>query len=184
MARIKKDKNQPKNLKPRSSNKNKFIILGVIVAIIVAASYAIYNMDNTIDTSVSQIDGIPCETQEYSTFHIHTHMDIFVNDQHIGIPAQIGIQNTCLYWLHTHTPDGVIHIESPKERNFTVGQFLDIWKSKGQVLPTGNPEIFINGNLATSKLNDTVMNSHDEIVLAYGNVPQNVPTFYNFPAGE
>lgn len=178
----KKDKDPQKNLNPRS-NKNKFIVLGIVVIIIAAIIY-LMNANNTVDTSVSSIDGIPCETQEYSTFHVHAHLDVFVNDQHVGVPALIGIQNTCLYWLHTHTPDGVIHIESPKERDFTIGEFLDIWKSKGQALPTENPEIFINGNLISTKLNDTVMNAHDEIVLAYGNVPQNVPAFYNFPQGE
>jgi hypothetical protein len=73
----------------------------------VAVSYVIYTTGNTVDTKFSSIDDIPCETQEYSIFHIHTHMDVFVNGQRIGIPSQIGIQNTCLYWLHTHTPDGI-----------------------------------------------------------------------------
>lgn len=180
----KKDKNQPKNLKTNSANKNKFIIFGVIGIVIAAIFYLVYSANNTIDSGFPQIDGIPCETQEYSTFHIHAHMDIFVNDQHMEIPSQIGIQNTCLYWLHTHTSDGVIHIESPKEKDFMIGQFLDIWKSKGQTLPTDNPEIFINGNLISTKLNNTVMSAHDEIVLVYGNVPQSMPSFYNFPAGD
>ena len=41
--------------------------------------------------------------------------------------------NQCLYWLHTHTPDGVIHIESPANRTFTLGDFFAIW---GQPLST------------------------------------------------
>jgi len=27
------------------------------------------------------------------------------------------------------------------------------------------------------------MSAHDEIVLVYGNVPQNMPSFYQFPEG-
>lgn len=185
MTEIKKDKNHSKEIKKKSSAKNKYIAIGAVVAIIVMASYAIHSTDNTIDSKFPSIDGIPCETQEYSTFHIHAHMDIFVNNQHIGIPAQIGIQNTCLYWLHTHTSDGIIHIESPKDREFTIGQFFDIWKSAGNIpsIPNTEPIIFTNGNLVSTKLNNTVMNAHDEIVLVYGDVPQNMPSFYQFPEG-
>src|SRR5487761_2457629 len=111
MTSTKKDKN-PKTVNP-SSNRNKFIALGIIAAIIAGVAYVTYRSDNTVDTNFASIDGIPCETQEYTTFHIHAHMDIFVNGQHTSIPAQIGLENTCLYWLHTHTPDGIIHIESP-----------------------------------------------------------------------
>ena len=185
VTETKKDKSHSKENKKRPSGKNKFIALGVIAAIIATASYFIYSSDNTVDSRFPSIDGIPCETQEYFTFHVHAHIDIFVNDQHIGIPAQVGITNTCLYWLHTHTPDGIIHIESPKEREFTVGEFLDILKSTSKIssIPDNEPIIFINGNLVSTKLNDTAMNAHDEIVLVYGNVPQNMPTFYQFPEG-
>jgi hypothetical protein len=29
--------------------------------------------------------------------------------------------------LHTHTPDGIIHIEAPRDRAFTLGDFFQIW---------------------------------------------------------
>ena len=185
MTETKKGKNNLKQNKIKPSSKNKYIALGVIAAIVAVVAYVVHNSDNTIDNSFPSIDGIPCETQEYSTFHVHAHMDIFVNDQHVGIPAQIGITNSCLYWLHTHTSDGIIHIESPTEREFTIGQFLDIWKStsKTSTIPGNDPIIFVNGNLLSTKLNNTAMNAHDEIVLVYGNVPQNMPTFYQFPEG-
>ena len=33
----------------------------------------------------------------------------------------------CYYWLHTHASDGVIHIESPSARVYTLGNFFDEW---------------------------------------------------------
>jgi hypothetical protein len=168
-----------------SKGKNKLVMLGIIAAIIAGVAYAVYRSDNTVDNNFAAIDGIPCETQEYTTFHIHAHMDIFSNGQHVGVPAQIGLENTCLYWLHTHTPDGIIHIESPKQKDFTIGQFFNIWKSTNKGLSTsGTPEIFVNGNLVSTSMDDTVMHAHDEIVLVYGDVPQNMPTFYQFPEGD
>jgi hypothetical protein len=32
-----------------------------------------------------------------------------------------------LYWLHTHAADGIIHIESPIRRIYTLGDFFDVW---------------------------------------------------------
>src|SRR5581483_12030445 len=29
--------------------------------------------------------------------------------------------------LHTHEPDGIIHVESPVNRKFTLGEFFDVW---------------------------------------------------------
>ncbi|SHO45664.1 conserved exported hypothetical protein [Nitrosotalea sinensis] len=181
MKDAKKDKMPAKPTK----GKGKLIALGVVAAIIAGAAYVIYKSDNTVDTSFASIDGIPCETQEYSTFHIHAHIDIFSNGQHVGIPAQIGLEKTCLYWLHTHTSDGIIHIESPKQQDFTVGQFLDIWKATNTGIPSsGTPEVFVNGNLVSTSLASTIMHAHDEIALVYGDVPQNMPTFYQFPEGD
>ena len=56
----------------------------------------------------------------------------------IGIAPPLGIQHkphkmifvnngACFAWLHTHTPDGIIHIESPVQRAFTLGDFFDVW---------------------------------------------------------
>jgi len=184
----KKDKDQPKEPKTRpSSSRNKFIALGVIAAIIAGVAYVTYKSDSTVDANYASIDGIPCETQEYVTYHIHAHVDIFVNTQHIPIPALIGIKsNECLYWLHTHTADGIVHMESPKERDFTLGEFFNVWRStnSGYPITSSVPEIFVNGNLVSTSLNDTSMKAHDEIVIAYGDVPPNMPTFYQFPEGD
>ncbi len=54
---------------------------------------------------------------------------------------------TCFYWLHVHTTDGIVHIESPsKTQGFTLGQFFDIWGvplSSTQVGPaTGKVTVF------------------------------------------
>jgi len=80
----------------------------------------------------------------------------------------------------------VIHIESPKERDFTLGQFFDIWRSTGKGIPPADkePTIYVNGNQTTTKLNDTPLHAHDEIVLVYGNPPSRIPAFYQFPEGE
>jgi hypothetical protein len=79
--------------------------------------------------SGAPIDGIRCEQMEATAFHIHQHLAIFADGKPITIPADVGrpLAAHCLYWIHTHTPDGIIHIEAPTIRQFTLGNFFDIW---------------------------------------------------------
>jgi hypothetical protein len=88
------------------------------------------------------VDGVRCAPVEQLAYHIHAHLAVFVNGRLYQLPAGIGIpgsvaQSTnygpvaaggkCFYWLHTHTADGVIHIESPTSRVYTLGDFFDEW---------------------------------------------------------
>lgn len=180
------DKKYDTEKRPRKA-KNKIIVLAIIAAIVATLVIALPKLDNTKADNSVLIDGIECDTTEYVTFHVHAHLDIFVDGHPLTVPAFIGIENNnhCLYWLHTHTPDGVMHIESPQERGFTLGQFFDIWQSTSTGLPPNEePIIYVNGQAVTTSLKDTPLHAHDEITLVYGNPPTNIPTFYQFPEGE
>ena len=87
--------------------------------------------------SGERIDGITCDAAEGVALHIHPHLTIFDHGNPVTIPEDVGrpVAGTCLYWLHTHTPDGIIHVESPSAREFTLGEFFDIW---GQPLGRAN----------------------------------------------
>jgi hypothetical protein len=75
------------------------------------------------------IAGISCDAMEGNRIHIHQHLLILDHGKPVPVPADVGrpASGQCLYWLHTHTPDGVIHIESPTDRTFTLGDFFAIW---------------------------------------------------------
>ena len=168
-----------------SKNRNKLITIGVVAAIVAGVAYFLHESDNTVDANYAAIDGIPCETQEYTTFHIHAHLDVFVNGQHITVPQYIGIMdNTCLYWLHTHDSSGIMHIESPQQTDFSVAQFIDIWeKTSTGAPPSGEPIIFVNGQEVSTNMAGTILHAHDEIAIVYGATPPNIPSFYQFPQG-
>jgi hypothetical protein len=177
------DKKIPDN--KGSKNKNKLIAIIIIAAIGAGVAYYLHESDNTVDATYAVIDGIPCETQEYTTFHIHAHLDVFVNGQHITVPQYIGIMdNSCLYWLHTHDNTGIMHIESPQQTDFSLTQFLDIWKKTSTgAPPDGEPIIFVNGQEVSTNLANTKLHAHDEIAIVYGTTPPNIPYFYQFPEG-
>ena len=178
----------------------RLIVIGLIIvaAISIGISLAVasYKLLPSSNGALS-VDGIQCNTSEQLLFHIHAHLDVFVNGQLMYIPPQIGIiPDKCIYWLHTHDETGIIHIESPIKKDFTLGQVFDLWKRKinnSEVFnnifnETGSnniPQIYINGNKLPTSTNyrDVKLHAHDEIALIYGTPPANMPSRYEFPQG-
>lgn len=75
------------------------------------------------------VNGIRCDQMEGAAQHIHANLQLFDRGRSVEIPAQVGIPQGagCLYWVHSHTADGFIHIEAPVKRAFTLGDFFDVW---------------------------------------------------------
>ena len=148
--------------------------------------------------NMTTVDGIRCDTMEFTKFHIHAHLDIYVDGKPFVVPSQIGIdpEGRCLYWLHTHDDSGIIHIESPIEREFTIGNFMDIWSQtfNNTHLPDNNNlndkstvlSMYVNGvKVPTgSDLRNIKINAHDEIALVFGSIEANkIPSQYQFQQG-
>jgi len=146
------------------------------------------------------VDGISCQTNEQTIFHIHAHLTIFVNGSPRQVPAGIGIpgartqssaqgpfvsSGTCFYWLHTHAADGVIHIESPVQRTYTLGDFFDEWGQllgPGRAGPATGPVVAIyNGQRYLGNPRDIPLNAHAQIQLEVGK-PLIAPVQVTFPS--
>jgi len=148
-----------------------------------------------------KVDGIGCDTSEQTLFHIHAHLTLFVNGSArqvlagIGIPGATG-QSTpqgqfisngkCFYWLHTHAADGIVHIESPVHRTYTLGNFFDEW---GQPLgpdqagpAKGHVTAIYNGKLYQGNPRDIPLNAHAQIQLEVG-TPLVAPESITWPGG-
>jgi hypothetical protein len=102
------------------------VVLAVVLIIIV-----VVNSRNATPVNAS-VAGIPCDNLEQTQVHYHAAIQIVQDGVVRPIPANIGIVNptapTCYYWLHVHPADtDVIHIESPKNRTFTLGDFFAVW---------------------------------------------------------
>jgi hypothetical protein len=149
----------------------------------------------------STIDGIRCQGAEQVRFHIHAHLTVFVNGEPRRIPYGIGIPSaqvtptpagryvaagSCFYWLHTHAADGIIHIESPVQRTYTLGNFFDVW---GQHLSSklvgpvaGHVTALYNGQVFRGSPRDIPLTKHAQIQLEVGR-PLVEPVRISFPAG-
>jgi hypothetical protein len=62
-----------------------------------------------------------------NAYHIHALVGVKVDGQLYAPPANIGISSTCIYWVHTHNTDAIVHVEAPANVSPTLGDFLDLW---------------------------------------------------------
>jgi hypothetical protein len=95
------------------------------------------------------------ETAERLQYHVHSHLDVYVDGQTVVVPAGIGIDisnpavrtfdvdgskqygginppcaTPCISPLHTHDISGTLHTESATRKNNTLGQFFTEWGVK------------------------------------------------------
>ena len=138
-------------------------------------------------TPGTTVDGIQCAPIEQLAYHIHSHLQVYVDGQPRQVPAAIGLidpvyeqtpnglfygAQKCYYWLHTHTNDGIIHIESPTPRIYTLGDFFDEWRQPlgaTQVGPaTGKVTAFFNGKRWTKSPREIPLIPHGVIQLDVG----------------
>jgi hypothetical protein len=124
------------------------------------------------------VDGIRCDQMEGSLMHIHQHLTILDHGKPVTIPDDVGrpIIGQCFYWIHTHTPDGIIHVESPSFKSFTLGNFFDVW---GQPLtktdvagarPRKNERIvvWVNGNRYNGNPREIQLSQHLDATIEVG----------------
>ena len=97
--------------------------------------------------------GLTPEPHEFFGFHVHSHLDVFVNGAPVQVPSGIGIdihdpavhhvvlddgsdayggiappcKDPCISPLHTHDVSGVLHTESQGSEPNRLGQFFTEW---------------------------------------------------------
>jgi hypothetical protein len=97
--------------------------------------------------------GLVPEKAEFLQYHVHAHLDVFVNGRPLFVPAGIGIDagnpsvrtdtgpnglvigagltqecdEPCISPLHTHQLDGVLHTETKTPSPNRLGQFFTQW---------------------------------------------------------
>ena len=97
--------------------------------------------------------GLVPEKAEFLQYHVHAHLDVFVNGRPVPVPAGIGIDldnpaiaadkgasgvvigaglreecdEPCISPLHTHDLSGLLHTETEKPSPNKLGQFFTEW---------------------------------------------------------
>ena len=119
-----------------------------------------------------------------------------VDGRRVPVPALIGIDPAVEFApLHVHDTSGVIHVESPTVRGYTLGQFFAVWGVR--FTPSclggycaGGPRrlrVFVDGTAVRGDPTALALELHQEIVVAFGTaaqLPSPIPSAYRFPPGE
>lgn len=140
--------------------------------------------------------GLPALSAEGAALHLHQHIDLFVRGVGVQLPPGIGIdaQSRFIAELHTHDGSGVVHVEAPRLRPFTLGQFFDVWGLRfserclgGHCAGKGTAlRVWVNGERWKGDPRRIVLRQHDEYVIAFGTVrelPRAIAASFPFPPG-
>jgi hypothetical protein len=117
--------------------------------------------------------------------HTHSSLNVTVNGNPFLVPNGVGINSSlwnhhsldkygtdrktttfgmispAMSPLHTHDSSGTIHVESTEYRNYTLGDFLNIW---GLPLEGREISLIINGN-STENYTNHILKDMEKMVL-------------------
>ena len=190
-------------------------IAGLIIVVLLVSRVAFSTPTNAVSNiqlphghpaSGQVVDGLSCATTAGSAETANVQLTVYINDKLAGLPAGIGSvappqpgvtalashgQTTCLYPLHVFEADNIIHVDSPTNRTYTLGEFFDIWGqplSREQVAnytadaqhplayylfdASGNMQRYVGDPRAIQLV------EHETIVIVY-NSPHAQPASYN-----
>jgi hypothetical protein len=139
--------------------------------------------------------GLPMLGSEGAVEHIHAHLDVRVDGEPVAVPAELGIDTKrgTMSPLHTHDGSGVIHVESPVKRQFSLGEVFTEWQVNLSADNIGAlravdgkaVRVFVNGAQQTGNSAAIMLGDRDEIAVVYG-VPrpgETIPSTYDFAEG-
>jgi hypothetical protein len=135
------------------------------------------------------VDSIFCDQLEQTAVHYHALVYIYINGQQVQVPQGVGIasDSSCYYWMHTHDASGVIHMEAPSGRDFTLGNFFDIWSTKFTQLGYHNElssaagwTVYIGSQKYNGDFHNIVLKSHMIVTLAYNSPSVRPNTIFNW----
>jgi hypothetical protein len=126
------------------------VIIVIIVAVVAIASgiVAAANAGLIQTPKTSPPPTTATDDNKPMVMHIHPILSLYIDGKPVTIPANIGIDPNLykthrldaygmkmpdmpsmpiMYPTHTHDTSGKIHVESNEKRDYTLGDFLEVW---------------------------------------------------------
>jgi hypothetical protein len=114
------------------------VLLVVVVAVVASGAFVAYRLSPPPAEDTTPLTEMCVQHTPDLSIHWHADLAIAILGTPSTIPADIGIvRDDCYRPLHTHLPDGRIHIELPGPRAVYLKDFFAIWGkpfSRDQVL--------------------------------------------------
>ncbi len=194
-SRVPSGRPQPRR---RPSPGSDLPLLPIAVGLVILAALIgifIYGRANAGPAATdATVDGIRCDVGEMSAAHYHAHLAIFNAAQPIAIPTDVGRPTGCFYWLHTHQitgDEGVIHIEAPAGKTFTLGNFFSVWRQPLSATNVAGIKlakdqklvVLVDGQPYSGDPRAIQLKAHQQIVLEI--TPPSLPApAFTFPTNE
>jgi hypothetical protein len=108
------------------------------------------------------------------SYHAHALLTVYRDGQQVPVPADLGYDERGAHSsLHTHTPDGVIHMEADDPYPYTLAHVMTTWGVKFDATTLGGDtaqgdkkvHVYVNGEPAGP---DAPLKDGDNVVVAYG----------------
>ncbi len=180
----------------RAARTRRIALFSAIAVLLVAAGISVFfyiraanQPKQPVNPAYPSTGKISCDQGEQTAYHIHAHLTMYINGQVTPLSQGIGIapDNSCLYWLHTHSADGVIHIEAPAHDSFTLGDFLNLWGNQfvslnypPQLDTSYGWHAWVNGKPYSGDFHNIPLQAHTLITLAYNSPGVKPDTTYNW----
>ena len=156
--------------------KTGYIVLAIIIigGLIVWGKTATNRKTEDLQSMSSREIALRQTTDMATTYHVHPELTIFVNGTEVSIPEDLGVTATGMTAIHTHDEKGVIHVEAPVKKDFTLGDFFAVWGkdfSRTKLLDTVADDksevvVTVNGQVVDTYEN-TILHDKDKIVISY-----------------
>jgi membrane protein YdbS with pleckstrin-like domain len=155
------------------------MVLFVALALRGASAGSSPSAGQTTASAAPTIHGLACNQTEQLTYHIHAHLEFYVDGKYSIPPPFIGINiyHDCLYWMHTHSPSlGVIHVEAPGPITPSLGDFFAVWHQpisrhrvwKYAVKPGQSMRVYVDGKVYSGDPSKIKVTRHENIAIEIG----------------
>jgi hypothetical protein len=194
---------------------HRVLLLAVAAAVVVAASAAAagprprttkapWSRPNATAALV-RAAGLTLEPHEFFAYHVHAHLDIFVNGRPVLVPAGVGIviadpgvqrarlsdgtwafggirecARPCISPLHTHDDSGILHTESQRRHPNQLGQFFTEWRVRLTRSCIGGycraMRVYVRGKRYRGDPRGITLTDRKEIAIVVGKPPASIPS--------
>jgi len=134
----------------------KFLLVTALIAISVGVASSLIQGQISLDDPLKN-----CINERLMKYKITAKLEVFVDNQEIEIPANVGFTESCQKSLYTISDDGIIHAEWENEYAFEIGHFLWMWNFPLRDMDQSKSKIFVNNKESTDFIRTLMLDGYN-----------------------
>ncbi len=134
----------------------KFLLMTTLIAISVGVASSIIQGQISLDDPLKN-----CINERLMKYKITAKLEVFVDNQKIEIPTNVGFTESCQKSLYTISDDGIIHAEWENEYAFEIGHFLWMWDFPLRDMDQSKSKIFVNNKESTDFIRTLMLDGYN-----------------------